>query len=52
MGCQGPNSLSLRDAYMDAGGRAKHGAVAERAGVRGLQLKQSLSAQARPEVHS
>jgi hypothetical protein len=26
--------LSLRDAYRDAGGRAKHGAVAERVGER------------------
>jgi len=27
--------LSLRDAYMDVGGRAKHGALAERARERG-----------------
>jgi hypothetical protein len=31
------NSLSLRDAYMDVGGRAKHGALAERVGEREKQ---------------
>jgi hypothetical protein len=33
-----PYSLSLRDAYMDVGDRAKHGALAERVRERGYEL--------------
>jgi len=31
--------FSLRDAYMDVGGRATHGALAEKAGMRGYKSR-------------
>jgi hypothetical protein len=34
------NSFSLRDAYRDVGGRARHGALAEKARMRGFKYKQ------------
>ena len=34
------NSFSLRDDCMDAGGRAKHGAIAEKARMRGYKIRQ------------
>jgi hypothetical protein len=33
------NSFSLRDDCMDAGGRVMHGAIAEKAGMRGYKIK-------------
>jgi hypothetical protein len=33
--CLKKDSFSLRDAYRDVGGRAKHGAIAEKARMRG-----------------
>jgi hypothetical protein len=36
-GCGKLNSFSLRDAYRDVGGRAKHGAIAEKARMRGYE---------------
>jgi hypothetical protein len=35
-----PYSFSLRDAYRDVGGRAKHGALAEKARMRGFKYRQ------------
>jgi hypothetical protein len=34
------NSFFLRDAYRDVGGRARHGALAEKARMRGFKYKQ------------
>jgi hypothetical protein len=45
--CETNHPFSLRDDCMDAGGRAKHGAIAEKARMRGYKIRK-LTARIHP----
>jgi hypothetical protein len=40
--CQKKDSFSLRDTYRDVGGRAKHGAIAEKVRMRGYKSRRTI----------